>query len=596
MTKYIALARKWRPKQFSELIGHDVVKQALIQSLSSEKLHHAYLFTGTRGVGKTTIARLFAKSLNCEQGTSPNPCGVCDICTSIDAGQSLDVIEIDAASKTRVEDTRELLDNVHYHAGQGRFKIYLIDEVHMLSQHSFNALLKTLEEPPAHVKFLLATTDPQKLPATIISRCIQFYLRPISAQHIFEQLKRIFAAEGIQADEDALRCIASRGKGSMRDALSLSEQIIACSSGEVHLAAVLQTLGLSRQDSIEKLLFALLERNGQTLHKTVLAMSEEGIDFEDALDQLLGLLHKISLAQQLPNNSDYFALPETLQALVTGFSPPDIQLFYDIALKGKQDLQLAPNSLIGFEMVMLRLLAFQPAQVASQSSEPWQHDLNAAPKSSSSLPPQEASLPSPPVSVTATDSIPMAEIVEHDHDTRSEAPAATEEKKASISTHQNAAEFLPTTPPLTPADAALATDKSQVQVETIPDPNQDWLGFIQHCRFEGIAESALLHSLCVQFNGTLLHLQVEPGHDTLFTKACVARIEEKLAQMFGKTCRIHLENSTKLSNTPATQKANIAVEQQTQRIEALRSDPTVQEICTRFAANLNEESVRDVGA
>lgn len=370
MTKYIALARKWRPKQFSELVGHDTVKHALIQSLSSEKLHHAYLFTGTRGVGKTTIARLFAKALNCEQGVGPAPCGVCNICTDIDIGQSLDVIEIDAASKTRVEDTRELLDNVHYHAGQARFKIYLIDEVHMLSQHSFNALLKTLEEPPAHVKFLLATTDPQKLPATIISRCLQFYLRPISPQHIFEQLQRVFTTENIAADVDALRCIAERAKGSMRDALSLGEQIAASTAQPITLTAVLQALGLSKQDHLEKILLALLARDGQTLHQTVLAMADEGLDFEDALNQLLSLLHKISLAQQLPSNLDYCALPATLNSTVKGFAATDLQLFYDIALKGKQDLQLAPNQLIGFEMVMLRLLAFQPRTVVAQNHRP----------------------------------------------------------------------------------------------------------------------------------------------------------------------------------------------------------------------------------
>lgn len=591
MTNYIALARKWRPKQFSELVGHDLVKQALIQSLSCEKLHHAYLFTGTRGVGKTTIARLLAKALNCEQGISASPCGVCTICTDIDAGQSLDVIEIDAASKTRVEDTRELLDNVHYHAGQARFKIYLIDEVHMLSQHSFNALLKTLEEPPAHVKFLLATTDPQKLPATIISRCLQFYLRPISDQHIFEQLQRVFSAEHIAADDDALRCIAERAKGSMRDALSLGEQIAASSSGNMTLTDVLQTLGLSRQDHLEKILLALLARDSQALHQTVLTMAQEGLDFEDALNQLLSLLHKISLAQQLSDNLDYFALPATLKSTVTGFAATDVQLFYDIALKGKQDLQLAPNPLIGFEMVMLRLLAFQPRayQAPKKAAAQIEH-LEAAPTTFiAEQATVELTEPRPAPK-------PITEELAHYLDMAPEPHAQAPEEPVSISVEAPPVQATQTQMVTEPEFAMQNITNAKPVPQTPPDPNQDWLGFIQFCRFEGIAESALLHSVCKHFDGRSLYLELEPGHDALFTKACVARIEEKLAQVFGKTCRIHLENRAKLDNTPAVQKANIASEQQEQRLQAFQSDPAVREICERFDARLFEESVSDLDA
>lgn len=355
---YLALARKWRPTQFSQVVGQQPIVTALSNALTQQRLHHAYLLSGTRGVGKTTLGRLLAKGLNCDLGMSATPCGQCASCTEIDQGRHLDLLEIDAASRTKVEDTRELLDNVQYPPTKGRFKVYLIDEVHMLSRHSFNALLKTLEEPPEHVKFILATTDPHKLPATILSRCLQFQLRPIHPEVIEQQLKSILTQEQIVAHEDALSLLAQAADGSMRDALSLTDQAIALGNGEIQRSQVLTMLGGLESDQALTLLAALASQQTQQVMEQVQCFAERGIEWDALLQQLASQLHRIALYQALPETAEQASDRLQLAQLASQMTPQNVQLYYQIALKARADLPLAPSAKIALEMSLLRMLAF----------------------------------------------------------------------------------------------------------------------------------------------------------------------------------------------------------------------------------------------
>jgi DNA polymerase-3 subunit gamma/tau len=372
---YIVLARKWRPKRFAEMVGQEHVVRALSNALDSGKVHHAFLFTGTRGVGKTTVARILAKSLNCETGPSSNPCGVCAACREIDEGRFVDLIEVDAASRTKVDDTRELLDNVQYAPTRGRYKVYLVDEVHMLSNHSFNALLKTLEEPPPHVKFLLATTDPQKLPVTVLSRCLQFSLKRLSANLIGERLKFIAAAENLSYEAPALALLARAADGSMRDALSLLDQLIAFGGGTLNEANARAMLGTIDRDHVWRIVDALSREDGSGLLAQVRELDRDAPDYDRALVDLAALLQRIAIAQILPEaaqQDEEFDAP-TLSRLGKSMSPEDVQLYYQIALAGRRDLPMAPEPRLGFEMTLLRMLAFRPdtlAAVAGTASAP----------------------------------------------------------------------------------------------------------------------------------------------------------------------------------------------------------------------------------
>lgn len=359
---YQVLARKYRPKNFHELLGQEHVSKALINAIHNQRLHHAYLFTGTRGVGKTTIARILAKCLNCETGVTSEPCGVCGVCQSIDSGRFIDLIEIDAASRTKVEDTRELLDNVPYAPNQGRYKVYLIDEVHMLSTHSFNALLKTLEEPPAHVKFLLATTDPQKLPITIISRCLQFVLRPLPQVALAEYLGTILNKEQISYEPDALWQLSSSAKGSVRDALSLTDQAIAFGNGNVTDEVIRQMLGLIDQADVIAILANIYQQNTQQLTQAIQLLREQVVDAKAVFDRLAETLHQLAILQALPN----FDLQinrqqsEQLQQLAQQLPAELLQLYYDIVVKSRENLALANTPMQALEMCLLRLMAFKP--------------------------------------------------------------------------------------------------------------------------------------------------------------------------------------------------------------------------------------------
>ncbi|WPP47348.1 DNA polymerase III subunit gamma/tau [Pseudomonas sp. AN-1] len=363
---YQVLARKWRPRSFREMVGQTHVLKALINALDNQRLHHAYLFTGTRGVGKTTIARILAKCLNCEQGVSSTPCGQCSVCREIDEGRFVDLIEVDAASRTKVEDTRELLDNVQYAPTRGRYKVYLIDEVHMLSTHSFNALLKTLEEPPPHVKFLLATTDPQKLPVTILSRCLQFSLKNMPPERVVEHLTHVLSVEQIPFEADALWLLGRAADGSMRDAMSLTDQAIAFGEGKVLAADVRAMLGTLDHGQVYGVLQALLAGDARALLEAVRQLAEQGPDWAGVLAEMLNVLHRVAIAQVLPDAVDNGQGDrERVLALAAALPAEDVQFYYQMGLIGRRDLPLAPDPRSGFEMVLLRMLAFRPADAAA---------------------------------------------------------------------------------------------------------------------------------------------------------------------------------------------------------------------------------------
>ncbi|WP_458379242.1 DNA polymerase III subunit gamma/tau [Pseudomonas chlororaphis] len=368
---YQVLARKWRPRSFREMVGQTHVLKALINALDSQRLHHAYLFTGTRGVGKTTIARIIAKCLNCETGITSTPCGTCSVCREIDEGRFVDLIEIDAASRTKVEDTRELLDNVQYAPSRGRFKVYLIDEVHMLSSHSFNALLKTLEEPPPYVKFILATTDPQKLPATILSRCLQFSLKNMTPERVVEHLTHVLGVENVPFEDDALWLLGRAADGSMRDAMSLTDQAIAFGEGKVMAADVRAMLGTLDHGQVYDVLHALINGDAKALLEAVRHLAEQGPDWNGVLSEILNVLHRVAIAQALPDGVDNgHGDRDRVLALAQALPAEDVQFYYQMGLIGRRDLPLAPDPRGGFEMVLLRMLAFRPADSADAPRQP----------------------------------------------------------------------------------------------------------------------------------------------------------------------------------------------------------------------------------
>ncbi|OAI19631.1 DNA polymerase III subunit gamma/tau, partial [Methylomonas koyamae] len=364
---YQVLARKWRPSNFSQLVGQEHVSQSLIHALQHERLHHAYLFTGTRGVGKTTVARILAKAINCENLQNFNPCGTCAVCQAFEQGRFMDLIEVDAASRTKVEDTRDLLDNAQYAPNQGRYKVYLIDEVHMLSGHSFNALLKTLEEPPPHVKFLLATTDPHKIPVTVLSRCLQFNLKRLTPEQIDRQMQFILGEENIAFEAQALKMLARAADGSLRDGLSLLDQAIVYGSGTVTGDAVLGMLGAVAQQPVDDILLALAAGDARQILAKIADVAQLTPDFAEIMQQILRVLHRVAVLQQVPGFVDHEFDKQLLDELAQQLTPEDVQLYYQIGLTGQRDLMLAPDPRSGFEMTLLRMLAFRPAAPAGRT-------------------------------------------------------------------------------------------------------------------------------------------------------------------------------------------------------------------------------------
>ncbi|MFZ5556880.1 MAG: DNA polymerase III subunit gamma/tau [Pseudomonadota bacterium] len=527
-----ALARKWRPRSFAEMVGQEHAVRALANALGQQRLHHAYLFTGTRGVGKTTLARVFAKALNCETGVTAEPCGQCGACREIDTGRFVDLVELDAASNTQVDNMRELLDNAMYAPTAGRFKVYIIDEVHMLSRSAFNAMLKTLEEPPEHVKFVLATTDPQKVPVTVLSRCLQFNLKQIPAPLIAERLKAVLAAEGIAGEEAALAMLARAAQGSLRDALSLLDQAIAHGGGTVAAGAVREMLGSVEREYLFGVLHALRRGDGPGLVRIAADMEARSLSFDAALQELAALLTQVATAQvaaaavpdDLPDRSEVL---EAAQAL----GPDDVQLYYQIVVNGRRDLDLAPDEFAGFAMTLLRMLAFAPGG----GSEPRR-------------------LQSPPSRAAGTaDAAP--------------APAGAADAGA----------------------GSREADAAPVLREPAP---LDWHSLVGTLGLAGMAKQLAAHSELLRVDGNRYVFGLPEAHRHLLDKVYQERIAAALSGHVGRPVRVEFTLGGGTGNSPAELQSRAAGERQARAIEAIESDPFVRDLIENFDARLNDSSIR----
>jgi DNA polymerase-3 subunit gamma/tau len=532
---YLVLARKWRPRTFEELVGQDHVRRALTNALDSGRIHHAFLFTGTRGVGKTTIARIFAKSLNCELGVSSKPCGECGACKDIDAGRFVDLLEVDAASRTKVDDTRELLDNVQYAPARGRCKVYLIDEVHMLSTHSFNALLKTLEEPPPHVKFLLATTDPQKLPVTVLSRCLQFHLRRLPLAQIQERLASIAQAEKVEFEQAALRAIARSAEGSMRDALSLLDQVLAFGGGRAVESEVRALLGTLDRRHVEAILNALAARDGAALMACVAQLDERAPDYDQALGELAAAIQRMALLQALPELRGEDEEQDALLArLAARFSPEDLQLLYQIGIMARRDLDFAPDARGGFEMALLRMLAFRPETTGSAAAPP----------------PAAASRRAPPSATVTAPSI----------------QAATTAAAASNASGASAA----------PADAVVG----------------DWPSIIAALGLQGTTAQLAAHCVLVGHAGGVVRLRLDRAGESFRRPQVEQRLTQALARHFGEPVRLDIAVSDGEDDTPARRQAQATDARQKAAEQAIEADSNVRTMREVFGATVQPGSVK----
>ena len=534
---YQVLARKWRPQNFTELVGQEHVSQSLCNALQHDRLHHAYLFTGTRGVGKTTVARILAKAINCENLQDFNPCGECGVCRAFEEGRFLDLIEVDAASRTKVEDTRDLLDNAQYAPNQGRYKVYLIDEVHMLSGHSFNALLKTLEEPPPHVKFLLATTDPQKIPVTVLSRCLQFNLKRLLPEQIDAQMHYILEQENINCEDGALKLLARAADGSLRDGLSLLDQAISFGDGEVKQDTVSNMLGTVAQQPIDDILLALADNDPQALLAKIRDISELTPDFSDILQQALRVFHRVTLAQTIADFADNDFDQDVIKQLAEKLSPEDVQLFYQIALIGQRDLDLAPDPRSGFEMVMLRMLTFKPQKSNEQAISPVKKVTNTAQA-------QPKSVEVAPVAKT----VPAEKMVQS-------APVP---------------------------ERAAANDKTS-----------DWAEMVIAMNLGGMTRELANNCVLEHLDDKNCTLVLSPGHTQLITP----RSEENLQQALQKYCAnsvklsIETEKKKQSKTTPAQQITQQREDKQQAAVDSINTDENVQALKEQFDARVMPGSI-----
>ena len=533
---YQVLARKWRPRTFAELVGQEHVVRPLVNALDHNRLHHAFLFTGTRGVGKTTIARILAKSLNCETGVTSKPCGQCSSCVEVDEGRFMDLIEVDAASRTKVDDTRELLDNVPYAPTRGRYKVYLIDEVHMLSGHSFNALLKTLEEPPPHVKFLLATTDPQKLPVTVLSRCLQFNLKRLDSSQIETQFRKILDAEKTVFDAASLTLLARAADGSLRDGLSLLDQAIAYGGGKVAEAEVRAMLGTIDQDAVDRVLRALADNDAHVLLAVVADVAEHGTGIESLLDALLTALHRIALMQVDPGlagESD----AERLREHAARLAPEDIQLYYQIGLMGQRDLPYAPDPRTGVEMVLLRMLAFRPVTTAVKPTV-------AAPGGASRV----SARPAPAVS--------QAQPTE-------------------------------TRPPVT-----AATKISEPPTARIPLSPERWNEIVIGLGLAGLMRELASHTVLESESGGTLSIVLHESCAKLHNKERETEFKRALETYYGRSFKLSLRVGQPANETPAQEKARTRNERQEAAERAIQSDPAIGTLLEKFGARVVPGTIR----
>lgn len=632
---YQVLARKWRPRTFEDMVGQEHVLQALIHALDNQRLHHAYLFTGTRGVGKTTIGRLLARCLNCETGVTATPCGTCSSCQEIQEGRFVDLIEIDAASRTGVDDMRELTDNVQYSPTRGRFKVYLIDEVHMLTNQSFNAFLKTLEEPPEHVKFLLATTDPQKLPVTVLSRCLQFNLKRMTPEHIAGHLRHVLTQEGIPFEEPALWLLARAADGSMRDALSLTDQAIAFGNQTLSGSDVSNMLGTIDQRDIENLVNALVEDDGPALLSEINRISDFAPDYSVILADLLSLFHRVTMEQVVPGSVDN-ALGDAAQveSLARRLSAEDAQLFYQAALMGRKDLAVTPDARMGFEMTLLRMLAFRPgtdrreppvaASGNSSSGQESREDPEPGPVAAKTeiadIQPEAAPEQTPePEPEPEPEQRAETELQSESHPaTQPEpeepvsdsqpAPAPEESDDAWLASLDEAAESAAASAegydpePMAPEPEYVeehepeqphaASAESPDPAEELPDTSE----FVWERDFRGLGivgmPGNLASNAAMTRNGDEIVLTIDEGHARLLNARHEEKILEALRNRFGATITLRVEQGDAGGKTPAAWEERQRQARQAAAEESIRNDPSVQSIVERFEARVVETSIR----
>ncbi|EBR1542075.1 DNA polymerase III subunit gamma/tau [Salmonella enterica] len=640
---YQVLARKWRPQTFADVVGQEHVLTALANGLSLGRIHHAYLFSGTRGVGKTSIARLLAKGLNCETGITATPCGVCDNCREIEQGRFVDLIEIDAASRTKVEDTRDLLDNVQYAPARGRFKVYLIDEVHMLSRHSFNALLKTLEEPPAHVKFLLATTDPQKLPVTILSRCLQFHLKALDVEQIRHQLEHILNEEHIAHEPRALQLLSRAADGSLRDALSLTDQAIASGDGQVSTQAVSAMLGTLDDDQALSLVEAVIDANGERVMSLINEAAARGIEWEALLVEMLSLLHRIAMVQLSPAalGSDMAAIEQRMRELARTVPPGDLQLYYQTLLIGRKELPWAPDRRMGVEMTLLRALAFHPRMPLPEPETPRQSFAPVAPTAVMTPPQvQQQSAPAPQTSpaplpastsqvLAARNQLQRAQGVTK---TKKSEPAAASrarpvnnsalERLASVSERvqarstPSALETAPVkkeayrwkaTTPVVQTKEVLATPKAlkkALEHEKTPElaaklaaeaiERDPWAAQVSQLSLPKLVEQVALNAWKEQNgNAVCLHLRSTQRH--LNSSGAQQKLAQALSDLTGTTVELTIvEDDNPAVRTPLEWRQAIYEEKLAQARESIIADNNIQTLRRFFDAELDEESIRPI--
>jgi len=579
---YQVLARKWRPGSFADMVGQEHVVRALSNALERGQLHHAYLFTGTRGVGKTTLARILSKALNCEQGVSPRPCGQCSACREIDEGRFVDLLEVDAASRTKVDQTRELLDNVPFAPVKGCFKVYLIDEVHMFSTHSFNALLKTLEEPPTHVKFLLATTDPQKVPATVLSRCLQFNLKRLVPEQIADQFARILGAEGIEFEPPALALLARAADGSMRDGLSLLDQSIAFGGGRVAADEVRTMLGTVGRESGLNLLRALAKLDRPGLLDEVTRIAELTPDFSGVLQELIGLLHRVALYQEVPatlgaDDPDR----ERIADLAGQLTPEDVQLFYQIALLGQQDLLLAPDPRTGIEMVLLRMLTFRP----DPGDETGAEQGRGGPPTRTTAPTRDA----PGNPTAAGGALPAARATAR-QTTGAGGPAPSARAPVppplpAVSTEDHGAAERKE------SDAALPQGMEAVAVTTEPESRprepmgpdslrspEDWHRLVADLGLGGVASQLANNCELAGWDGRRLSLTLDPTCQNLRVASAEERLKGALTKVLGAGIEVQLRIAHPERETPAQRQVHQQAQRRVEAEALMEADPVVRSL------------------
>ncbi len=605
---YTVLARKWRPRRFGEMVGQQHVVKALVNSLAAERLHHAYLFAGTRGVGKTTLARILAKALNCEEGIVAEPCGTCEACTAIDEGRFVDLIEVDAASRTRVDDTRELMENTQYTPAQGRFKVYLIDEVHMLSNHSFNALLKTLEEPPPHIKFLLATTDPQKLPVTVLSRCLQFNLKRLTVAEIGQQLEKIREAEEFEAEADALKALARAADGSMRDGLSLLDQAIAFSAGDVTAEAVSSMLGSIDRQHVIRFVQALAAQDGSALMNEVAELDEMAPDYGAVLDELRGVLQRIAVLQLVGGDTDDEEARE-LPELASALSPEDVQLYYEIAGQGRRDLYVSRDYRASFEMTLLRMLAFRPvteqepqsqaqprpareggskgaAAVSRASAQPLRP---AAAKQASTQPRQTAAARGGSSSSPAARGEPPG--------TRAAGPGPSSTRAAaSRSSDAPSAGPKPSSASVAGGKPSMSADdqeRAQQPKAELKVPGLDtWHEFIGETGITGAPRQLAEHCAVKDSSADGLKLVLASDNAHLNTERVRTRLLEQLREQFSGRVAVAIEVGEPPGATPAQIRAKGESERMRRARASIEGDPVVKSLQASFDAVLEVDSIQ----